>query len=103
MPFALNSRHHRIAHALLERHLDLVDDGAIGRVDRRARLFHRDARLQTGEQVDPISASILRRAARIGRQAPAHRDRHEDVRLQSDGRSVKPLRRDADDGHGRVR
>ena len=93
-------RHHRIAHALLERHLDLVDDGAIGRVNRGARLFQRDAGLQTGEQVDPISAPVLWRAARIGRQAPAHRDRHEDVSLQPDGRSVKPRRRDADDGHG---
>ena len=58
-------RHHRIAHALLERHLDLVDDGAIGRVNRGARLFQRDAWLQTGEQVDPISASILWWAARV--------------------------------------
>ena len=80
----LELRHHLIAHALLERHLDLVEDGAIGRVDRGARLFHGDAWLQTCEQVDPVSAPILGWAARIGRQPPAHRDRHEDLRLQPD-------------------
>ena len=57
-------------------------------------------RLQTSEQVNPISASILWGLPRSGREAPAHRDRHEDVRIQSDGRSVEPLRRNADDGHG---
>ena len=58
----LEPRHRLLAHALLQRRLDVVDDRPVDAVDRRARLLDRHARLQPREQVDPVAAPVLEAA-----------------------------------------
>ena len=52
-------RHRLLAHALLQRRFDVVDDRVIRRVHRRARLLDRDAGLQAREQVRPVAAAVV--------------------------------------------
>ncbi len=90
-----------LAHAGLQRRLDVVEDGAVGRVEGGARLLDRDPRSQPAEHVGPVAAAVVE-ARPAGRQHLAHRDRHEHVRARAEGGPFEAAGRHADDGEGRA-
>ena len=55
----LEPRHRLVAHALLQRRFDVVDDRVIGAVDGDGGLLDRNARLQAPEKVGPVLAAVL--------------------------------------------
>ena len=89
--------HRLLAHALLQRRLDIVDDVAVRHAHRRLRLFERDARFEPREQIGPIAPAIVE-AFPARRHEGAQCDRHVQLRLGAERRAVEALRRDADDG-----
>ncbi len=58
---ALNLAMRRVAHALLQRRLDVVEDRAILRVQRLARRLDLDAGPQPREEIGPVAGAIAPR------------------------------------------
>ena len=96
--FCPELRQRLIAHAFLERHLDIVDDGPVRNVDGRASLRDGHARLEAREDVDPVVAPVGERLRRAARQL-SHRDWREHPGLVSECRPVEAWRRHADNRH----
>ena len=92
----LEARERLVADTALQRHLDIVDDWAVERVQRGSGLRERDIRLPPTEDVHPVCPAILEVAeARLDHCT--HRDRHVDRRPHAQCRAAELLRRDADD------
>src|SRR5687768_6648861 len=82
-------------HALLKRHVDVVQDRAILTVDTLPSLLHRNPRLEPAEQVRPVVAAVLEPfPARHNLFTKKNRDVYE--RADSEGGSVKTFRRYSD-------
>ena len=88
--------HGLVAHAFLERHLDLVDDRAVGDVQRRLRVLERNAWFESTEDVDPVAASVLE-AFPAGHDHPSHADRNVDLRPDPERRAMEAAGGHADD------
>ncbi len=74
--------------------------GLVRDVDGRPRLLERHARLEPGEQINPVTAAILERAGpRPRHHLVAQRDGHEHERPRAERRARESLGRDADDRH----
>src|SRR5207249_3551765 len=67
-------------------------------VQRRGRLLHRDARLQTAEQVYPVATAILE-ITEAGIHQATHRDRNKDGRFRAKRRALESTWRDTHDRH----
>ena len=92
-------RHRLVAHALLQRRLDVVDDRPVGAVQGDAGLVDRDARREPGEEIGPIRTPVLEAWVQPRRiHLGTHRDGHEDRGLHAQCRALEPARRHTDDG-----
>jgi hypothetical protein len=95
------ARARRCAHRVLQRQLDVREDGPEGGAHGRARLLGRDPGAQPREQEDPVAQPVLELRARAEADVDVggHRHRHEDARPHAEGRAVEAPRCHADDRH----
>ncbi len=87
--------HGLVAHVLLQRRLDVVDDRVVLTVQRGARRFDRDIRFQSREEVRPVDLAIVP-ALEAGLHVSPHGDRHEHFRPRPQRRPLEAPRRHAD-------
>src|SRR5690606_22734001 len=76
--------------------LHLAHEIAVVAIDVGLRLLQRRAGWQPREQVDPVGLPVLVAAFLVRLQLPALRDRNEDFRANTEGRSAEPGRAHAD-------